>query len=172
MPCESWCLSFGARVVPTRSNVPKQNRDTERRETTVQSEVCSPFPHWPAGATCFTHFIQSHIGTYPITPNEQSIKRQYIGIPRTSPNTSAHGITSTHAILPNSNNHTFRTGSRHAPINPRFLPHLRHIASQAEVSFTWSCLQPRSLIRRCIHKTPQRMAIMTSHTRVAMSPIV
>jgi hypothetical protein len=53
----------------------------------------------------------------PNTPNEQSISRHQNGIPRTAPNTSAYGITSTHAMRPKSNSQRLRSGSRSAPMN-------------------------------------------------------
>ena len=63
------------------------------------------------------HLRHSHSGTKPNTPNEQSISRHQIGIPRSPPQTNANGITSTQAIKPKSNSQRFRTGSRKAPTN-------------------------------------------------------
>src|SRR5437764_65031 len=63
------------------------------------------------------HERQNQRGIKPPTPNEQSIRRHQNGIPRIAPNTSAHGITSTHAISPKSNSHRLRAGSRQAPTN-------------------------------------------------------
>src|SRR5687767_243501 len=80
------------------------------------SSVENPVEHQSLESS-FVHFLANQRGTIPTTPKAQSINRQGIGMPRTSPKINAHGMTRMQAIIPNSKIQIFRTGSRRGPMN-------------------------------------------------------
>ena len=82
------------------------------RDALVQTQSRYPFLFYGTDWLAFGHFM---IALVFIGALRDPVRHQ-IGMPRSPPNTSANGITSTHAIKPKSNSQRLRTGSRSAPM--------------------------------------------------------